>query len=51
MSELKNRNLTWLEKFAKSLQRQKFYGKLELTYRQGKIIGCKKTESIKPEPD
>lgn len=43
------RDLTWLNRFAKELRRSHFYGKVELTYQDGKIVGYYQKISGKPE--
>lgn len=45
------KDLTWLNKFAKELRNKRFFGKIELIYQNGKIVNCNQLESIKPEKD
>ncbi|MBW2052726.1 MAG: hypothetical protein JRI85_10890 [Deltaproteobacteria bacterium] len=44
-----HKDLTWLARFANILKDQRFYGKIELIYQDGRIVNCKKEESIKPD--
>lgn len=42
-------DLAWLDTFAKRLKSQKFFGKLSLTYRAGRIVTYKKAQTGLPE--
>lgn len=47
-NDVRPKNLTWLEEYDKCLREQKFFGKIILTYQNGKIIDVYKGEKIKP---
>jgi hypothetical protein len=41
--------MNWIIKFIKDLISRKYYGKITLSFEQGKIVNVKKSENIKPE--
>lgn len=47
--DIKNRDLTWVERFVKTLQNKDFHGELRLFFSKGKIKNYEETKSGKPD--
>lgn len=42
-------SLTWLLRFVKDLRKQRYYGKLIISFKDGRMVHANKDESIIPE--
>ena len=42
------KDLTWLARYARLLKKDRFYGRLELVFKDGRIVHVNKSETIKP---
>jgi hypothetical protein len=43
------KDLLWLQKFARRLKRERFFGEVVLTYQNGKLVNCSENKNYKPE--
>lgn len=48
-NDIKIRDLTWIERFVKTLQNKKFYGELRLNFQKGEIKNYEEIRAGKPD--